>query len=85
MNGHAITSKMGAITMNDPRGSIWRQWDLHIHTPASYDYLDKSVTSAEIVDALIAAQVVMPCLAAKMARYSTAFSQSDGCAMTDWK
>lgn len=43
--------------MNDPRGSIWRQWDLHVHTPASYDYADKSVTSAEIVDALIAAQV----------------------------
>jgi hypothetical protein len=21
--------------MNDPRGSIWRKWDLHIHTPAS--------------------------------------------------
>lgn len=22
--------------MSDPRGSIWRKWDLHIHTPASY-------------------------------------------------
>ena len=22
--------------MNDPRGSIWRRWDLHIHTPFSY-------------------------------------------------
>ncbi len=22
--------------MNLPRGSIWRKWDLHIHTPASY-------------------------------------------------
>ena len=22
--------------MNDPRGSIWRKWDLHVHTPASY-------------------------------------------------
>lgn len=21
--------------MNDPRGSIWRKWDLHVHTPAS--------------------------------------------------
>lgn len=21
--------------MNDPRGSIWRKWDLHIHTPSS--------------------------------------------------
>ena len=22
--------------MNDPRGSLWRQWDLHVHTPASH-------------------------------------------------
>ena len=22
--------------MNDPRGSIWRKWDLHLHTPESY-------------------------------------------------
>jgi ABC-type lipoprotein export system ATPase subunit len=22
--------------MNDPKGSIWRKWDLHIHTPYSY-------------------------------------------------
>ena len=21
--------------MNDPRGSVWRKWDLHIHTPDS--------------------------------------------------
>lgn len=21
--------------MNDPRGSLWRRWDLHVHTPAS--------------------------------------------------
>ena len=21
--------------MNDTRGSIWRKWDLHVHTPAS--------------------------------------------------
>ena len=21
--------------MNDPRGSIWRKWDLHVHTPFS--------------------------------------------------
>jgi hypothetical protein len=24
--------------MNDPRGSIWRKWDLHIHTPASFHW-----------------------------------------------
>lgn len=21
--------------MNDPRGSTWRKWDLHVHTPMS--------------------------------------------------
>ena len=21
--------------MNDPRGSLWRKWDLHVHTPCS--------------------------------------------------
>jgi hypothetical protein len=28
--------------MNDPRGSIWRKWDLHIHTPMSiyHNYAD---------------------------------------------
>lgn len=24
--------------MSDPRGSVWRKWDLHIHTPASYHW-----------------------------------------------
>jgi len=24
--------------MNDPRGSVWRKWDLHVHSPASYGY-----------------------------------------------
>lgn len=36
-----------------PRGSEWRKWDLHFHTPSSYDYQDKSVTDQEIVDTLI--------------------------------
>src|SRR5688572_28366025 len=34
------------------RGSQWRKWDLHFHTPASYDYRDKSVTNQQIIDAL---------------------------------
>lgn len=25
------------------RGSEWRIWDLHFHTPSSYDYKDNSV------------------------------------------
>ena len=23
--------------MNNPRGSVWRKWDLHVHTPISYE------------------------------------------------
>lgn len=42
---------------NDPRGSVWRQWDFHFHTPASYDYKDNSVTDQQIVDGLIGAGV----------------------------
>src|SRR5690242_18674570 len=26
--------------MNDPRGSVWRKWDLHIHTPESFHWND---------------------------------------------
>ncbi|GAB5398859.1 MAG: hypothetical protein Aureis2KO_04440 [Aureisphaera sp.] len=36
------------------KGSEWRKWDLHFHTPSSYDYEDKSVTNQEIIDTLIA-------------------------------
>jgi predicted ATPase len=32
------------------RGSEWRKWDLHIHTPASYDYDDKNITNEEFVN-----------------------------------
>ncbi len=38
--------------MNDPRGSIWRKWDLHLHTPASEDYQDKSITNEAIIQKL---------------------------------
>jgi hypothetical protein len=31
-------------------GSTWGRWDLHFHTPTSYDYGDKSVTNKEIID-----------------------------------
>jgi len=37
-----------------PEGSIWRKWDLHFHTPSSFDYEDNSVTDQQIVDSLIA-------------------------------
>ncbi|MCX2575954.1 TrlF family AAA-like ATPase [Pedobacter sandarakinus] len=34
------------------RGSEWRKWDLHFHTPSSYDYIDKSVTNQDIINGL---------------------------------
>ncbi len=30
------------------RGSEWHKWDLHFHTPSSYDYKDKSVSNQDI-------------------------------------
>lgn len=44
---------------NDPRGSIWRQWDLHCHTPASFDYEDKSVAGPTIVERLIKEEIAV--------------------------
>lgn len=35
-----------------PKGAEWRKWDLHFHTPSSYDYKDKSVTNNDIIDTL---------------------------------
>ncbi|WP_294218134.1 TrlF family AAA-like ATPase [uncultured Chryseobacterium sp.] len=34
-------------------GSEWRKWDLHFHTPSSYDYKNKGITNQEIIDILI--------------------------------
>lgn len=31
------------------RGAEWRKWDLHFHTPSSYDYKDKSVTDDDLI------------------------------------
>lgn len=37
-----------------PRGSEWKKWDLHIHTPASYDWDENCNASAkDIVDKVI--------------------------------
>ena len=37
----------------DSRGSLWYRWDLHFHTPSSFDYEDKSVTNQQIIDRLM--------------------------------
>ena len=36
-------------------GSEWRIWDLHFHTPASFDYDDRGVSNSEIVERLVTA------------------------------
>ncbi len=38
-------------------GSLWNRWDLHFHTPASFDYQNKGVTNDQIVACLAAAGV----------------------------
>ena len=39
------------------RGAEWRKWDLHFHTPSSYDYKNKAVTNAEIINGLVSNQI----------------------------
>ena len=41
------------------RGSEWRIWDLHFHTPSSYDYKDKSVTNKDLIDGLAKNNVLL--------------------------
>lgn len=38
----------------DKRGSLWHKWDLHFHTPSSYEYNNNSVTNEDIIDTLLA-------------------------------
>lgn len=39
------------------RGSLWRKWDLHLHSPASFDYEDKSIVAGDIISNLLAAEI----------------------------
>lgn len=45
----------GSIPRHRPIGSQWGKWDLHFHTPSSFDYHDKSVTDQQIADGLVKA------------------------------
>ncbi|HMP05449.1 MAG TPA: hypothetical protein PJ982_03785 [Lacipirellulaceae bacterium] len=38
-------------------GSQWNRWDLHFHTPRSFDYLGGALTNADIVSRLRAANI----------------------------
>ena len=42
---------------NINRGSTWKKWDLHFHTPSSYDYKDKSVTNEKIIEILLEKEI----------------------------
>jgi len=42
------------MSVNSPVGSLWHRWDLHFHTPSSFDYDDKSVTDKQIIEKLVA-------------------------------
>jgi len=42
-----------------PRGSEWRKWDLHFHTPSSYEYSNKGLSSEDLVAALKAAGIAV--------------------------
>jgi ABC-type lipoprotein export system ATPase subunit/predicted metal-dependent phosphoesterase TrpH len=35
------------------RGSEWKRWDLHFHTPSSHDYGDMSVTNQNIIEKML--------------------------------
>ncbi|MEM7737670.1 MAG: TrlF family AAA-like ATPase [Deinococcota bacterium] len=39
------------------KGSLWRKWDLHLHTPSSYDYQNSAVTNEQIIDALVSSNI----------------------------
>lgn len=43
--------------MNDPVGSKWRKWDLHFHTPASFDYTGGRPSAQDIVRKLLDASI----------------------------
>jgi len=43
--------------MSKEKGSQWSKWDLHFHTPSSYDYGDKYITNQEIIDTLISKNI----------------------------
>jgi len=60
MNGHEPADTIhgpGDQCSLWPRGSVWRKWDPHFHTPSSYDYENKYITDEGIVNALKAAGI----------------------------
>jgi ABC-type lipoprotein export system ATPase subunit len=50
------------IINNFSKGSEWRKWDLHFHTPSSYDYHDKSITDEDIITNLYENNISVVCI-----------------------
>ncbi len=44
--------------INNKKGSLWGKWDLHFHSPSSFEYEDKSVTDQSIIDTLVKNNVI---------------------------
>lgn len=45
------------MTPTFPRGSEWRKWDFHFHTPSSFDYKNSSLSAKAIVGSLVNANI----------------------------
>lgn len=43
---------------NDPRGSIWRKWDLHVHSPASFHWNGKHFSGEPATDEELLGEMV---------------------------
>lgn len=43
--------------MISKEGSLWRKWDLHFHTPSSFDYQNLKRTNEEIINKLIESNI----------------------------
>ncbi|MDP8263834.1 MAG: AAA family ATPase [Candidatus Ancaeobacter aquaticus] len=40
-------------------GSVWRKWDLHFHTPSSYDYENKGIANEKIIEVLKESEIAV--------------------------
>jgi ABC-type lipoprotein export system ATPase subunit len=46
------------LVTNDPRGSLWRKWDLHIHSPASFHWNGAKLTGNRTTDDVLLTEMV---------------------------
>lgn len=47
------------MTRTYAKGAEWRKWDLHLHTPSSYDYSNKAITDKEIIEELSSKNIAL--------------------------